>query len=76
MLNQIINSADEQSKGQAKGGQDSGHFEDLDEFEEDDEEPIIVRMLESMFSRKLEISQQLEMGMAIDVDELAHELKL
>ena len=33
-------------------------------------------MLESMFSRKLEISQQLEMGMAIDVDELAHELKL
>ena len=69
-LNEMINPIDDQSRREKP-------IQDIEEDDEDEEEePIIVQLLESQFSRKLEISQQLEMGMNIDIDELAHEMKL
>ena len=73
-LNNLINPLDDQIKVIVNRGGEPDQEENDDEDTE--EEPIIVQMLESMFSRKLEISQQKEMGMNIDIDELAHQLKL
>ena len=67
-LNNLINPLDDQIKVIVNKGSEPDEEEDDEDTEE---EPIIVQMLESMYSRKLEISQQKEMGMNIDVDELA-----
>ena len=43
---------------------------------EDEDEPVIIRMLENMFARKLEIYRQKEMASNIDDKAIRQEIKL
>ena len=48
---------------------------DGDTDDEDDDEPTIIKMLESMLPRKLLLSELLTMNTEVDVEELKAEIK-
>ena len=57
-------------------GMESGEDGEDDEYDEDDDEHIIVTMLRSMNSKKLETRQLKDMKLDIDIEKIRSEIKI
>ena len=55
---------------------ESGEDGEDDEYDEDDDEHIIVTMLRSMNSKKLETRQLKDMKLDIDIEKIRSEIKM
>ena len=63
-------------QGGSSPGRDSSESEEEEDDEEDEDEQIIVTMLQSMNSKKLETHQLAEMKLDVDIDKIRSEIKL
>ena len=58
------------------GSEDDGdHGSDEDESEEDEEEPLIIQLMESMFTRKKTVQESEQMISQISVDDIRQEIR-